>query len=183
MSYWYLPEDDLYGALGVEPMAEDVELHHVNGLPEEYHDDSDLKQLLFDILSDHLGKLEDALEEVLDAARQAAKRIVDQYLREHGVDSEDVYDVWYKNMLDDFAHETYFGLLGGDPEYNEIHLTYLPAMFKWLEMEEDPEFFSKVAEAAMDAGNEAWEDWAKPTIVEAWDDAKSAVLEAAGVSA
>jgi hypothetical protein len=176
-SYWYLPEDTLYGIMGIEPGGAE---YLVDNLPEELPQTLEASETFFGALEDHLGDLESAVERVLDDARTVAKKHIDQYLEQHGADPEDAQHAgyWYKNMADDFAQEVLFDLRGGAPEFNEIHDNYLPAMFEWLEMEEDPEFFDQTLEAAYVAGAEAWEGWVVPTIQESWDAAKQAAKQA-----
>lgn len=168
-SYWMLPEDTLYSLLGIPESFEHFDLHHLpEGVPES------AAQEFYDALwEEGLGKVEEAAERVLDDSRYTAKQAIDQYLQQHGQDPEDAEsELWYKNMADDFAHETFFGLRGGDPEYNEIHLTYAPEMFEWLGMDEDPSFIDAIADKAHEAGAEAWEGWVDPTVREAWEEAK-----------
>lgn len=178
MSYWMLQEDLIYSLLGVDAGgSEYVELPWE--VPEQYRDDPELKQLFYDTMSEYFGQMDEAAERVLDDARHAAKQTIDAYIRRWNEDPRDAeYELWYSNMADDFASEELFGLRGGDPESYEIHHTYMPAMFEWLEIEEDPDFFDAVVEEVGAAGNEAWEGWVQHVQQEAYDAAKKTVLEA-----
>lgn len=177
MSYWHLPEDELYSAMGIEPGFEYFDEFH---MPDDLPRDEWAQRLFYEILEDHLGELDQALEHVLDDTRHTAKQLIDTYLKRQGLEPREAeYELWYKNMADDFAQEVYFGLLGGDPEFNEIHLTYMPAMFEWMEMPEDPDFFDAVVEDVYDVGNEVWAEWVEPTILEAWGAAAREVREQA----
>jgi len=177
MSYWQIDEGTLYSILGVEPGG--LEYFDEDAMPRGLPTDEGSRSTFLAALEDQLGNVESAVERVLDASRYVAKQLIDSFIVEHGMDPDDAKysGHWYKNMADDFAQEELFGLRGGDPEYNEILYTYLPEMFEWLGIPEDPDFFDSVSSAITDKANGVWEKWVAPTILEAWEAAKTAVLE------
>jgi hypothetical protein len=173
MSYWSVPEDLVYGILGVSPHGYDQ--HNIdNMLPEDVPKTDETRSVYYGELTDSesTGNLESAIERVLDDVKAKAKATLNDYLVYKGVDPEDYeHDLWYENMLDDFAHETLHGLRGGEPEYNEINLTYLPQMFEELGEDVDQNFFNVMIDESNSVGNESWNDWVVFALKEAKDKA------------
>lgn len=177
MSYWQIPQDTIYSLLGIDPAGYTEELDHV--MPESLPKNENTREVYYGVLEEggNLGEVESALERVLDDVRRSAKELIDDYILYRGGNVEEVeHLLWYKNMADDFAQETLFGLRGGEPEYNEIHLNYLPTMFEWLEIEEDPDFLGVAVDQSFAVGNESWKSWVEPTIKEVRDAAAEAVM-------
>ena len=171
MSYWQVPEDTIYSLLGVEATGYAPEAID-QLMPEDLPKTAKTREVYYNTLTEegNFGKVESAVEQVLDDVRHSAKELIDDYITYRGRNVEEAeHLLWYKNMADDFAQETLFDLRGGVPEYNEINLTYMPEMFEWLEIEEDPRFLSVALDQLNEVGNETWEGWVVPTLKEVRD--------------
>lgn len=181
MSYWHIPEDTLYSILDLNPEnrynPDDLDRKMPDDLPKT----DETREVFYNVLSDsdNFGKVESKVERVLDDVRAIAKATIDDYLVSKGVDPDDmVHELWYKNMADEFAQETLFGLRGGVPEYNEIHLTYMPAMFEYLEEPVDEALFNALMYASDDVGQESWDGW----VVEELKEIRERAIEAVKTS-
>lgn len=111
--------------------------------------------------------------------RQVAKLSLDDFLVSQGGDPRDyARELWYKNIPDDLAWETLFGLIGGVSEHNDLTLDLIPEMCMDLGIEKEVDtndVLDLLIGPVDEVGNDEWEDKVESAIVEAYNKAEQAV--------
>jgi len=165
VSYWFGMDDEMEQHMGID------EIELPDGVPELSAAD---QEKLRESYRDKLRSYAPDPEFFLDVVKSAVDRALTAMYEEAGATPSKHYLI--KNIGDDYAHEEWFGFIGGVPEYN-FKDEYGPELEADLGMSEEDIW--SVLDNAADEGATAEADALEEAVYDAFKQAKADILEEA----